>query len=93
MHNLLFRGHQSMKLLYSALALSFVFLPIHTLAITDEDVAEVTERLESLSTDQLIERKEELEEIVANEIAKQKEDANTETSGRQEGKSQLESSY
>ena len=61
MHNLHFRGYQPMRLLYSVLALSLVFLPIHTLAITDEDVAEVTERLESLSTDQLVERKEELE--------------------------------
>ena len=56
-----------MRLLYSALALSLVLLPIHTLAITDEDVAEVTERLESLSTDQLVERKEELEDSLDND--------------------------
>ena len=45
MHNLLFRGYQPMRLLYSVLALCLVLLPVHNLAITDQDVAEVTEKV------------------------------------------------
>ena len=51
-----------MKYLFSILALCLVIFPMQSLALTDEDVAQVTERLEDLSTDQLVERKTELED-------------------------------
>ena len=47
-----------MRHLFSTFALSLVFLPIQSFAITDKDISEISERLESLSTDQLIERRE-----------------------------------
>ncbi len=50
-----------MRLLLSTLALSIALLPLHALAISDSEVTEITERLESLSTDQLVDRKTELE--------------------------------
>ena len=50
-----------MRLLFTTLALSLAILPMQTYAITDADVAEVTERLESLTTNQLVDRKTELE--------------------------------
>ena len=50
-----------MRLLFSTLALSIALLPLHALAISDSEVTEITERLESLSTDQLVDRKTELE--------------------------------
>ena len=50
-----------MRLLFTTLALSLAFLPIQSFAITDSEVADVTERLESLSTDQLVNRKTQLE--------------------------------
>ncbi len=53
-----------MRLLFTTLALFFAILPMQTFAITDADIAEVTERLESLTTDQLVDRKTELEKIL-----------------------------
>ena len=50
-----------MKLLFSTLALSIALLPIYSFAITDTDVAEVTERLEAMSTSELVQRKKDLE--------------------------------
>ena len=50
-----------MRLLFTTLAISLAFLPLQSFAITDSDVAEVTERLESLTTDELVNRKTELE--------------------------------
>ena len=46
-----------MRLLFSTLALSIALLPLDTFAITDDDIAEITDRLENLSTDELIDRR------------------------------------
>ena len=50
-----------MRLLFTTLALSLALLPIQSYALTNADVAEVTEKLESLSADELVNRKTELE--------------------------------
>ena len=57
MHNHILRGYNCMRLLLSTLALSIALLPISVLAMPDSDLAELTQNLESLSTDQLIERR------------------------------------
>ena len=46
-----------MKLLLTTLAISILLLPLNTFAITDDDIAEITDRLENLSTDELLDRR------------------------------------
>ena len=46
-----------MRLLFSTFALSILLLSEDTSALTDGDIAEITDRLENLSTDELIDRR------------------------------------
>ena len=46
-----------MKLLISTFALSIMLLSVDTFAISDGDIAEITDRLENLSTDELVDRR------------------------------------
>ena len=62
MHNLyLGEDVKKMKSIISTLVLSIVLLPLYALALSDADVAEVTERLDELTTNELLERKSTLE--------------------------------
>ena len=65
-----------MRLICTTLALSLAILPMQSYALTNADIAEVTETLESLTTDQLLERKTELENSL------EEGDLNEEEAGR-----------
>ena len=51
-----------MRVYLSLLLLFFTSLPNQLFAVTDDEVAEITERVEAYSTDELVERKNMLEE-------------------------------
>ena len=58
-----------MRLLLSTFVISFAFYATQGFAITDDEIAEITERVEAYSTDELVERKNMLEESLEVEEA------------------------